>query len=59
MMHINDLIAKPKMLNEYQILVFPGGFSYGDDTGSGKAYANKFKITIYKRNWKYFCHEIP
>jgi len=41
--HINDLIAKPKILSEYQILVFPGGFSYGDDTGSGKAYANKFK----------------
>src|SRR3989344_5107913 len=41
--HINDLIAKPKMLFKYQILVFPGGFSYGDDTGSGKAYANKFK----------------
>lgn len=41
--HINDLIAKPKMLAQYQILVFPGGFSYGDDTGSGKAYANKFK----------------
>lgn len=41
--HINDLIAKPKMLQEFQILAFPGGFSYGDDTGSGKAYANKFK----------------
>jgi len=41
--HINDLIASPKMLLDYEILVFPGGFSYGDDTGSGKAYANKFK----------------
>lgn len=41
--HINDLIASPVMLREYDILVFPGGFSYGDDTGSGKAYANKFK----------------
>ena len=41
--HLNDLIANPKMLSEYQILAFPGGFSYGDDTGSGKAYANKFK----------------
>ncbi len=41
--HINDLIATPKMLSEYNILAFPGGFSYGDDTGSGKAYANKFK----------------
>lgn len=41
--HINDLIKNPKILSKYQILVFPGGFSYGDDTGSGKAYANKFK----------------
>lgn len=46
--HINDLIAKIKMLSEYQILVFPGGFSYGDDTGSGKAYANKFKNHLAK-----------
>ena len=46
--HINDLIAKPKMLLDYQILVFPGGFSYGDDTGSGKAYANKFKNHLIK-----------
>ncbi|OGI66504.1 phosphoribosylformylglycinamidine synthase I [Candidatus Nomurabacteria bacterium RIFCSPLOWO2_02_FULL_40_10] len=46
--HINDLIAKPKMLQKYQILVFPGGFSYGDDTGSGKAYANKFKNHLAK-----------
>ncbi len=41
--HINDLIKDPKKLSEYAILAFPGGFSYGDDTGSGKAYANKFK----------------
>lgn len=46
--HINDLIKKPKMLSEYQILAFPGGFSYGDDTGSGKAYANKFKNHLLK-----------
>ena len=46
--HINDLIAKPKMLLEYNILAFPGGFSYGDDTGSGKAYANKFKNHLSK-----------
>jgi phosphoribosylformylglycinamidine synthase I len=46
--HINDLIKKPGRLSEYQILVFPGGFSYGDDTGSGKAYANKFKNHLSK-----------
>lgn len=46
--HINDLIANPKMLEGYDILAFPGGFSYGDDTGSGKAYANKFKNHLSK-----------
>ncbi len=46
--HINDLIAKPQMLSQYQILAFPGGFSYGDDTGSGKAFANKFKNHLSK-----------
>ena len=41
--HINDIIARPAILNKAQIVVFPGGFSYGDDTGSGKAYANRAK----------------
>ncbi len=39
--HINDLIDGRKKLSNYQILAVPGGFAYGDDTGSGKAYANK------------------
>ncbi len=41
--HINDLVDKKKKIKDYQILAFPGGFSYGDDTGSGKAYANKMR----------------
>lgn len=46
--HINDLIKNPKMLKNYDIMAFPGGFAYGDDTGSGKAYANKFKNHLSK-----------
>jgi phosphoribosylformylglycinamidine synthase I len=41
--HLNDLIARPSLLAQYQIAAFPGGFSYADDTGSGKAYANRLK----------------
>lgn len=37
--HIGDLCAAPQRLGEYQILAVPGGFSYGDDLGSGKALA--------------------
>jgi phosphoribosylformylglycinamidine synthase len=44
--HINDLIENPKTLEKYQILAIPGGFSYGDDTGSGNAYANKVKNNL-------------
>lgn len=44
--HINDLIEKRDTLKRYQILSFPGGFSYGDDTGSGKALANRIKNNL-------------
>lgn len=44
--HINDLIENRKLLDDYQVLVFPGGFSYGDDTGSGKALANRIKNNL-------------
>jgi phosphoribosylformylglycinamidine synthase I len=39
--HINDLIDGEKSLDDYDILAIPGGFSYGDHTGGGKAYANR------------------
>lgn len=41
--HINDAIAKPYLLKQYQIIAIPGGFAYGDDTGAGKAYGVKLK----------------
>src|SRR3989338_3943741 len=41
--HINDVIDGKAKLSDYHILAFPGGFAYGDDTGSGKAYANRVK----------------
>lgn len=44
--HINDLIENPKELETAQILAIPGGFSYGDDTGAGNAYAQKLKLAL-------------
>jgi phosphoribosylformylglycinamidine synthase len=37
--HINQLIASERRLLDYQMLVLPGGFSYGDDLGAGKLWA--------------------
>lgn len=45
--HINDLIERPRELEDVQILVVPGGFSYGDDTGSGNAFAQKMKLALW------------
>lgn len=37
--HVNELRDKSKKLKDFQILVLPGGFSYGDDVASGKILA--------------------
>lgn len=50
--HINDLIDQPNLLKQSEILAIPGGFSFGDDTGSGNAFAQKMK----NRLWKEVAH---
>ena len=40
-LHINALLQEPGRLGEFQVLGFPGGFSYGDDIASGKILANQ------------------
>lgn len=44
--HINDFIAGRESLEQANILVFPGGFSFGDDIASGKVLANKIKKNL-------------
>lgn len=39
--HINRMIENKALLDTYHILVFPGGFSYGDDVAAGKILANQ------------------
>ena len=41
--HVNTLIEKKDKIFEYDILAFPGGFSYGDDIASGKILSNEVK----------------
>ena len=38
--HMNRLIHGQDRLGDYQMLVIPGGFSYGDDLGAGRLWAN-------------------
>ena len=41
--HINRLLEQPRLLDKYQVLCFPGGFSYGDDIAAGRILANQIR----------------
>lgn len=46
LVHINQLKRREKELDNFQILVFPGGFTYGDDIAAGKILANELKFKL-------------
>lgn len=37
--HVRRLIERPALLDEFQVLTIPGGFSYGDDIAAGRILA--------------------
>lgn len=41
--HVNALLRDPGQVARYQLLVIPGGFSYGDDIAAGKILANELR----------------
>jgi len=41
--HLNDLLADAGRLFRYRLVVLPGGFSFGDDLGSGVAFSAKIR----------------
>lgn len=43
---IHEWQAKPSLINDYQILVIPGGFSYGDELHSGQVFAMDLKYSV-------------
>ena len=42
-MFLSQLIESPQRLFDFHILALPGGFSYGDEIGSGQVFALKLK----------------
>ncbi|MFC1941997.1 phosphoribosylformylglycinamidine synthase I [Chloroflexota bacterium] len=43
---VTELFRGEKHLADYQILVSPGGFTYGDDISAGKILANELKLRL-------------
>ena len=41
--HINEVFGGQCSIHDFDVLNFPGGFSFGDDLASGKVFSNKIK----------------
>lgn len=46
LVHLNDLIAGGRRLEEFHFLTFIGGFAFGDHLGSGTVFANRVKFQL-------------
>ena len=55
LVHLNDLIAGKHTLDEYEFLIFIGGFSFGDHLGSGTVFANRVKFRLREQLEKFIA----
>lgn len=46
--HIDRLAADPGPFEQAAVVAFPGGFSYGDDIASGRAFAARARETLWR-----------
>jgi len=46
LVYIGQLLHGEKKIKDYQILAFPGGFSYGDDLGAGTVVAGEMRLIL-------------
>jgi phosphoribosylformylglycinamidine synthase len=47
LVHLDRIIENPSALAQYDLIGFPGGFSYGDDIASGRIFAMKVRERLY------------
>lgn len=46
--HLRRLSERPALLDDYQIVTIPGGFSFGDDLGAGRIFAAQLQRNLYE-----------
>ncbi|MDE2337433.1 MAG: phosphoribosylformylglycinamidine synthase subunit PurQ [Alphaproteobacteria bacterium] len=57
--HINDLAARPDSLARFDGMAIPGGFSFGDELGSGQILALKIRHKLGKRFFDFVAARKP
>ncbi|MDW8003121.1 MAG: phosphoribosylformylglycinamidine synthase subunit PurQ [Deltaproteobacteria bacterium] len=58
LIHIYELFEKPQKIHSYDFITLPGGFLDGDDLGSAKAQAAKWKYQPLKGRAGFFVEEL-
>jgi phosphoribosylformylglycinamidine synthase I len=48
LMHLNKLMADPALIDDYDLIGLPGGFSYGDAIAAGRIAAHLMRRTLYR-----------
>ncbi len=51
--HLSKLMHGEEKLEDYQIMLIPGGFSGGDDLGAGRYFANKLNYRLGEEFYKF------
>lgn len=46
-LHLDALVKDPARIERFQLIGFPGGFSYGDDIASGRIFAMRCREKLY------------
>lgn len=57
--HINDILKNPDCLDEYDGMAFPGGFSFGDELGSGQILALKIRHGLMNKFKEFVAAKKP
>lgn len=52
--HFHTLMSEPSILHTFDWLIIPGGFSFGDELGGGKVFANRILHSDLKQHLEEF-----
>lgn len=46
LLHVNRIFENRKLIDKFQIIAIPGGFTYGDDIAAGRILANELRYSL-------------
>jgi phosphoribosylformylglycinamidine synthase len=49
LLHLKRVLSEPARLDEYELIVIPGGFSYGDDVAAGRVFGLELRSALGQR----------